>query len=49
VNVNLYLESRNIHNVDVIDAQVVNPLCLVAFDKVIVTVEALKKIEESLA
>lgn len=49
VNVNLYLASRNLHKVDVIDAQGVNPLSLVAFDKVIVTVEALKKIEESLA
>ncbi len=49
VNVNLYLASRNLHKVDVIDAQAVNPLSLVAFDKVIITVDALKKVEESLA
>jgi large subunit ribosomal protein L4 len=49
VNVNLYLASRNLHKVDVIDAQGVNPLSLVAFDKVIITVDALKKVEESLA
>lgn len=49
VDVNLYLASRNLHKVDVVDVQGVNPLSLVAFDKVIVTVEALKKIEESLA
>lgn len=49
VNMNLYLASRNLHKVDVVDAQGVNPLSLVAFDKVIITVEALKKVEESLA
>lgn len=49
VNVNLYLASRNLHKVDVIDAQGVNPLSLVAFDKVLITVDALKKVEESLA
>jgi len=49
VNVNLYLASRNLYKVGVVDVQGVNPLSLVAFDKVIVTVEALKKIEESLA
>jgi large subunit ribosomal protein L4 len=48
VNLNLYLASRNLHKVDVIDAQGVNPLSLVAFDKIIITVEALKKVEESL-
>jgi large subunit ribosomal protein L4 len=49
VDVNLYLASRNLHKVGVVDVQGVNPLALVAFDKVVVTVEALKKIEESLA
>lgn len=49
VNVNLYLASRNLHKVDVIDSEGVNPLSLVAFDKVLITVDALKKVEESLA
>jgi large subunit ribosomal protein L4 len=48
VNVNLYLASRNLHKVDVIDAQGVNPLSLVGFDRVMITVDALKKVEEAL-
>lgn len=46
---NLYLASRNLHKVDVIDAQAIDPVSLVGFDKVIVTVGSLKKIEEMLA
>nr|WP_126457352.1 50S ribosomal protein L4 [Sulfuriflexus mobilis] len=46
---NLYLSARNIPKVDVIDVSGVNPLDLVRFDKVLVTVDALKKIEENLA
>jgi len=46
---NLYLASRNLHKVDVIDAQAIDPVSLIGFDKVIVTVAALKKIEEMLA
>jgi large subunit ribosomal protein L4 len=48
VNANLYLASRNLHKVDVIDAQGVNPLSLVGFDRVMITVDALKKVEEAL-
>lgn len=48
VNVNLYLASRNLHKVDVIDAQGVNPLSLVGFERVMITVDALKKVEEAL-
>jgi large subunit ribosomal protein L4 len=48
VNMNLYLASRNLHKVDVIDAQGVNPLSLVGFDRVMITVDALKKVEEAL-
>ncbi|WP_082872194.1 50S ribosomal protein L4, partial [Oleiphilus sp. HI0117] len=44
----LYLASRNIPKVDVRDAESVDPVSLVGFDKVVVTVSALKKIEEML-
>ncbi len=45
---NLYLASRNLHKVDVRDVQGVDPVSLIAFDKVMVTVSALKKFEELL-
>ena len=49
VNENLYLSSRNLPKVDVCDVQAADPVSLIAHDKVIVTVDALKKIEELLA
>ena len=49
VEQNLYLASRNVPHVDVRDAAGVDPVALVGFDKVLVTVAALKKIEEKLA
>lgn len=49
VNENLYLASRNLHKVDVRDAAGVDPVSLVRSQKVIVTVSALKKLEEALA
>lgn len=45
----LYLASRNLHRVDVRDVSGVDPVSLVGFDKVLVTVPALKKLEEALA
>lgn len=48
VEQNLYLASRNLPHVDVRDVPGVDPVSLVAFDKVVVTVPALKKIEEML-
>ena len=48
VDKNLYLSSRNLHKVDVRDVQAVDPVSLIAFDKVLVTVPALKKFEEVL-
>lgn len=48
VSENLYLASRNLHKVDVRDVQGVDPVSLVAYDKVMVTVSALKKFEEML-
>jgi large subunit ribosomal protein L4 len=49
VSENLYLASRNLHKVEVRDVQGVDPVSLVAFEKVLVTVPALKKLEEMLA
>ena len=48
VEQNLHLASRNIPHVDVRDVAGLDPVSLVAFDKVVVTVPALKKIEEML-
>ena len=48
VTENLYLASRNLHKVDVRDVNGVDPVSLVAFDKVLITVSALKKFEEML-
>ena len=46
---NLYLAARNLHKVDVRDVDGVDPVSLIAYDKVMVTVDAVKKIEEMLA
>lgn len=47
VSENLYLAARNLHNIDVRDSQGIDPVSLIRFDKVVMTVAALKKIEES--
>ncbi len=44
----LYLASRNIKNVAVVDSQEINPVALMCFDKVIMTQEAVKQVEERL-
>ncbi|WOJ96727.1 50S ribosomal protein L4 [Congregibacter brevis] len=49
VNENLYLASRNLQKVDVRDVQAIDPVSLLTHDKVMVTVDAVKKIEEMLA
>lgn len=49
VNENLYLASRNLQKVDVRDVQGIDPVSLLSHDKVMVTVDAVKKIEEMLA
>ena len=49
VEKNLDLASRNIPTVDVCEVAGVDPVSLIAFEKVLVTVPALKKIEEALA
>lgn len=48
VQANLYLAARNLHKVDVRDVQGVDPVSLISFEKVLVTVSALKKFEEVL-
>ena len=46
---NLFLAARNLYKVDVRDVQGIDPVSLIAFDKVVVTVDAVKQIEEMLA
>jgi large subunit ribosomal protein L4 len=48
VDRNLYLAARNIPRVEVRDVAAVDPVSLVAFEKVVVTVPALRKFEEML-
>ena len=48
VSENLYLASRNLHSVSVLDVAGLNPVSLVRAEKVVITVSALKKLEESL-
>ena len=48
VDENLYLAARNIPHVDVVDATAIDPVSLIAFDKVVMSVAAAKKIEVEL-
>ena len=48
VDENLYLAARNLPFVDVIDAAAIDPVSLIAFDKVVMSVAAAKKIEVEL-
>lgn len=48
VSENLYLAARNLHKISVVDAAGVNPVSLIGAEKVVVTVDALKKFEEML-
>ena len=49
VDENLYLAARNIPHVNVLGTNEVDPVGLIAFDKVIMSVEAAKQFEEALA
>jgi len=49
VTESLYLSARNLPQVDVRDTAALDPVSLVGFDKVLVTVPALRRIEEWLA
>ncbi|MDH0970367.1 50S ribosomal protein L4 [Acinetobacter johnsonii] len=48
VDENLYLAARNIPHVDVVDAAAIDPVSLISFDKVVMSVAAAKKIEVEL-
>lgn len=49
VDEKLYLAARNVPHVDVTEACAVNPVSLIGHEKVLITVSALKKVEEALA
>lgn len=46
---NLALASRNLYHVGILEAQEINPVSLIGFDKVVMTSGAIKQIEEKLA
>lgn len=46
---NLYLSARNLHKVNVCDVASVDPVSLIGHEKVVMTVPALKRLEELLA
>lgn len=48
VDENLYLAARNLPQVEVLDVAGTDPVSLVAYDKVLITIPALKKFEELL-
>lgn len=48
VDENLYLAARNLPHVDVIDTAAIDPVSLIAFEKVIMSVNAAKKLEVEL-
>jgi large subunit ribosomal protein L4 len=49
VDENLYLASRNLKGVDVRDVEGIDPVALVSHENVLITVAALKQLEEALA
>jgi len=49
VQQNLYLAARNLHKVDALDVSGLDPVSLIGFEKVLITVPALKKVEEILS
>lgn len=46
---NLYLASRNLHKVGLVSASSIDPVSLIGYEKVLMTVEAIKQVEEALA
>uniref|UniRef100_A0A3Q0RHR6 Large ribosomal subunit protein uL3c n=20 Tax=cellular organisms TaxID=131567 RepID=A0A3Q0RHR6_AMPCI len=46
---NLFLAARNLYKVDVRDVAGIDPVSLIAFDKVVMTADAVKQVEEMLA
>jgi len=49
VDENLFLSARNLYKVDVRDVQGIDPVSLIAFEKVLMTAAAVKQLEEALA
>lgn len=49
VDENLFLAARNLHKVDVRDVAAIDPVSLIGFDKILMTVEAVKQLEEMLS
>jgi len=49
VDENLFLSARNLYKVDVRDVAGIDPVSLIAFDKVLMTAAAVKQLEETLA
>ncbi|MEX0872213.1 MAG: 50S ribosomal protein L4 [Aquisalimonadaceae bacterium] len=49
VSESLYLASRNLHTVDVCDVAGVDPVSLIGYRNVLITVDALKRVEEWLS
>jgi large subunit ribosomal protein L4 len=47
-NANIELSARNLKSVAVINSHEIDPLSLLSFDKVVMTVDAMKKIDEAL-
>lgn len=48
IDSNLYLAARNMYKVDVRDVAGIDPVCLVGYEKVLISIPAIKKIEEIL-
>ena len=49
VDENLFLAARNLYKVDARDVAGIDPVSLIAFDKVLMTADAVKQVEEMLA
>ena len=49
VDENLFLAARNLYKVDVRDVAGIDPVSLIAFEKVLITADAVKQLEEALA
>ncbi|QJR80634.1 50S ribosomal protein L4 [Alteromonas pelagimontana] len=49
VDENLFLAARNLYKVDVRDVSGLDPVSLIAFEKVLITADAVKQLEEALA
>lgn len=49
VDKNIYLAARNLHAVDISDVEAINPVDLINHEKILITLPALKQIEELLA